>query len=142
MLAPFGDGCCIINEELYVTNATDEQRKVRAYPSSKFMISLLWSSGVMEHHKFYSYISLREIVLKMPIWKEGGSIVTITISSLQARQIIAKYGPSYLKINMNVHVLLPLILWLWFISESSTRLKSNFYYVMNFFLCGRSRREA
>jgi hypothetical protein len=26
----------------------------------------------MEHHKFYSYISLREIVLKMPIWKGGG----------------------------------------------------------------------
>jgi hypothetical protein len=31
MLVPFGDGFCIINEELFVTNATDEQKKVRIH---------------------------------------------------------------------------------------------------------------
>jgi hypothetical protein len=29
MIVPHGDGFCIINEQMFVTNATDEQRKVR-----------------------------------------------------------------------------------------------------------------
>jgi hypothetical protein len=32
-IVPFGDGFCIANDTLFVTNATDEQKKVRAYLS-------------------------------------------------------------------------------------------------------------
>jgi hypothetical protein len=33
VIVPFGDGFCIANEQLFVTNATDEQKKVRIYLS-------------------------------------------------------------------------------------------------------------
>jgi hypothetical protein len=34
IIVPFGDGFCIANEQLFVTNATDEQKKVRIYQSN------------------------------------------------------------------------------------------------------------
>jgi hypothetical protein len=101
MIVPFGEGFCIINEELFVTNATDEQRKVRIC-LKQIVISLLWNSGVTEHQEFYSYISQRKIVLKKPVWK-GDTTVTVTISSLQATQIITKYGPHYLFTGLAQH---------------------------------------
>jgi hypothetical protein len=33
VIVPYGDGFCISNEQLFVTNATDEQKKVRICPS-------------------------------------------------------------------------------------------------------------
>jgi hypothetical protein len=63
---PFGKGWCVVKEELSVTDATVKEERCI------FPTSLLWSSGVMKHQKFYPYVSLMDSFIDDTNMEGGG----------------------------------------------------------------------
>jgi hypothetical protein len=61
MIAPFGNGFCIVNEELFVTTATDKYSKVREL-NGRSIYNTVYSFYVIPEVSSYEDISLLKLL--------------------------------------------------------------------------------